>query len=190
MTLYLASQSPRRRELLSQLGVPFEVFSVDLDEKMYEREAPEDFVRRMAHEKGVAARARVGEGDVVLTADTIVVLEGRVFGKPVNEDAAHAMLRTLSGRTHTVYTAVSVSSGASNEGALCESRVTIAELSERVIDQYVASGDPMDKAGSYGIQGPAGAFIERIEGSYWGVMGLPLFRTAQLLKLYGMGPLC
>lgn len=184
----LASASPRRRQLLEQIGVAFEVAPADIDESPLANESPGQFVRRLAQEK--AARAlntlAVGDRPIVLAADTIVVVDDEVFGKPEDDRHAAAMLCQLSGRSHEVLTAVAV---ARNDVRACEisrSRVTFGSLSDDQIDAYVATGEPHDKAGAYAVQGRAAIFIERIEGSFSGVMGLPLFETAGLLRSVGV----
>ena len=186
--LHLASQSPRRRELLARLGVPFGVIEVDVPEERAPGEPAEDYVRRVAREKagaGLLAMVAV-PGAVVLGADTEVVLDDRVFGKPRDAADAADMLRRLSGRTHAVISAVSLVSAGREAQALCRSRVTFAELDESAIEAYVASGEPMGRAGAYAIQGGAERFVVRLEGSYSGVMGLPLHETDVLLRESGI----
>lgn len=186
--LHLASQSPRRRELLARLGVPFGVIEVDVPEERAPGEPPEDYVRRVAREKagaGLLAMVAV-PGAVVLGADTEVVLDDRVFGKPRDAADAAAMLESLSGRSHDVISAVSLVSAGREAQALCRSRVTFAELDAVAITAYVASGEPMGRAGAYAIQGGAERFVARLEGSYSGVMGLPLHETDVLLRRFGI----
>ena len=185
--LHLASQSPRRRELLARLGLDFGVLDIDIAEHRDAAEAPEEYVRRVAREKAGAGLLQVMQvqGALVIGADTEVLLDDEVFGKPRDADDAAAMLRRLSGRTHRVLSAVSVVSAGREQQALSESEVTFAELDEAAIDAYVASGEPEGKAGAYAIQGVAEAFITRLSGSYSGVMGLPLHETAQLLRAFG-----
>ena len=185
--LHLASQSPRRRELLARLGLAFGVLDIDVAEQRASAEAPEDYVRRVAREKAGAGLLQVMQSPDVLVigADTEVVLGDEVFGKPSDAADAAAMLRRLSGRTHRVLSAVSVISAGRELQALSESEVTFAELDEHTIETYVASGEPDGKAGAYAIQGLAQAFVPRLSGSYSGVMGLPLFETAQLLRAFG-----
>lgn len=188
--LHLASQSPRRRELLARLGVPFGVLDVDVPEQRADGEPPEDYVRRVAREKAGAGLLEVVSvpGALVLGGDTEVVLGDEVFGKPRDADDAAAMLRRLSGRTHRVLSAVCVVSAGREAQAVSASNVTFAELSDADIARYVASGEPMGRAGAYAIQGQAEAFTTRLEGSYSGVMGLPLHETAGLLRQFGMLP--
>jgi septum formation protein len=186
--LYLASQSPRRRQLLEQVGVRFDTVDVDVPEVRTPGEPPADYVSRVAREKAGAGLLQLGApaGVVVLGADTEVILGDEVFGKPA--DAAHAadMLRRLSGRAHRVVTAVWCVSPGREERAVNETSVEFGALSEDDIAAYVASGEPVGRAGAYAIQGRAGAFIRHISGSYSGVMGLPLFETAELLRRFGI----
>ena len=200
--LYLASRSPRRRELLKQIGVRFEPLlirlasqrEIDVDELQHDGEPADRYVERIAHEKaehGVQALAmRSMLPKPVLAADTVVILDGEVLGKPVDKAQAADFLQRLSGRRHEVRTAVALGlPGGSNARvlrAVSISTVTFRKLEAAEIAQYIATGDPMDKAGGYGIQSLAAVFVEHLEGSYTGVMGLPLFETAQLLKQGGL----
>lgn len=186
--LYLASQSPRRRELLEQLGVAYAVLDVDVPEIRLAGETPEDYVSRVAQAKARAGLATLGDEPeaIVLGADTEVVLDGDVFGKPADADDAAAMLRRLSGRTHAVISAVWAVSMAHTQHALCTSTVRFAPLNAPTIAAYVATGEPFGKAGAYAIQGRGAALIEHLDGSYSGVMGLPLFETARLLRAFGV----
>lgn len=187
--LYLASRSPRRRELLQQLGVPCTVLDVDVPEVRGAGESPEAYVSRVAHEKAQAGLSLAPEATaVVLGSDTEVVLDDEVFGKPADAQQAVAMLRRLSGRTHAVISAVWGVSTTRAERELCISKVRFAALDEAAIAAYVATGEPFGKAGAYAIQGRGAAFIEHLEGSYSGVMGLPLFETARLLHRFGVLP--
>ena len=182
--IYLASQSPRRRELLAQIGIAFETVDVTVPEVRAADESPRAYVERVARAKARAGSRAVSERDptaLVLGADTEVVLDGRVFGKPADAEAAAAMLRVLSGRTHTVISVVCCATRTCENAATCESQVTFADLDDAAIARYVATGEPFGKAGGYAIQGRAAAFITRLSGSYSGVMGLPLFETAGLL---------
>ena len=189
--LYLASQSPRRAELLTRLGVDYAVLPIDVAERRHRGEAARDYVRRVAWEKAEAGLQQVRHfpGAVVLGADTEVLVDDETLGKPADADDAMAMLRQLSGRTHQVISAVSLVGIERCAGAMSVSTVTFAELHERDIAAYVASGDCMGKAGAYAIQGRAEAFVSRLEGSYSGVVGLPLHETARLLALFALGPL-
>ena len=180
MNLILASQSPRRRELLGLFRLPFTVRVADIDETMDLEKAPYDEVARVSRLKAEAIQR--GADDVVIAADTIVVCENAVLGKPHSEEEAKSMLRLLSGRDHQVMTGMSVICG---QKALTVTEVTdihFRELSDREIDDYVATGEPMDKAGSYGIQGGAALFAEKMVGDYYNVMGLPVCKLWQLLQ--------
>ena len=182
----LGSASPRRARLLEQLGYRFVIRAAEIDETRQPDEPAAAFVRRMALEKGRALLQREPSLPI-LTADTIVVLDGEVLGKPQDVSAAASMLNRLSGRQHRVLTAVALSRG--NQPQRCfvhASSVTFAELEEADIQRYIATGEPMDKAGAYGIQGYAAAFVSHLDGSYSSVMGLPLHETAQLLKQEGI----
>jgi septum formation protein len=185
--LYLASQSPRRRQLLEQIGVEFTAIELNVPEVRAADESPKSYVSRVAHEKAKAGLATLsGVGDaIVLGADTEVILDGDVFGKPSDAADAATMLRRLSDRSHLVLSAVWCVSVHREEFALNVSEVTFEKLSGASIDAYVASGEPMGRAGAYAIQGRAATFISRLSGSYSGVMGLPLFETAQLLRRFG-----
>jgi septum formation protein len=183
--LYLASQSPRRRELLARLGIDFRVLDVAVVECRLPHETPTQYVCRVAVDKARAGLS-AKPGAVVLAADTEVVLDDEVFGKPRDARDAAGMLRRLSGRTHQVLSAVCVASDDRMAQALSVSEVTFAALDDDTIDTYVASGEPEGKAGAYAIQGAAQAFIPHLSGSYSGVMGLPLHETARLLVEFGM----
>lgn len=184
--LYLASQSPRRRELLAQIGVEHGVLEVDIVERRQAAEPALDYVSRVAREKaGAGLLAVVGNaGALVLGADTEVVLDDVVYGKPADGADAARMLRELSGRRHTVLTAVWLMSAGREEHAISRTEVEFASLDEASIGAYVDSGEWKGKAGAYGIQGRAGAFVARIEGSYTGVMGLPVHETWMLLRRF------
>lgn len=186
--LYLASRSPRRSELLARLGVDFDVLDVDVPEQRLPGEPAQDYVRRVAREKAGAGLLQVVSvpNAVVLGADTEVVLDDEVFGKPHDADAAAAMLRRLAGRTHQVICALSLVSASREAQAVSVSEVTFGPLDEETIAAYVAGGEPEGKAGAYAIQGRAQAFIAHLSGSYSGVMGLPLFETANLLREFGV----
>ncbi|EPE7491514.1 Maf family protein [Cronobacter universalis] len=180
--LYLASGSPRRQELLGMLGVTFERLVPGVEEQRAPQEAPQDYVTRLARDKARAGVALAARDLPVLGADTIVVLDGDVLEKP--RDAAHAaeMLRRLSGQTHEVMTAVALADKQRVRERLVITRVTFRALTAQDIAAYVESGEPMDKAGAYGIQGLGGCFVIRIEGSYHAVVGLPLVETWELLS--------
>jgi len=192
--VYLASRSPRRRELLRQIGIGFEMLVLrdkrdrgpDVDETPFPGEVPDEYVKRVCRAKAEAGSLRLAERRLpvlpVLAADTTVCLGGQILGKPANAQDAARMLATLSGTEHRVLTAVAVQFGQRVELAMSESFVRFRPLSTEEIAAYVAQGEPMDKAGAYGIQGYAAAFIPEIRGSYTGIMGLPLYETATLLE--------
>ncbi|KFZ37829.1 septum formation inhibitor Maf [Shewanella mangrovi] len=188
MKLVLASASPRRRELLAQLGLAvadfsFAVLATDIDESARQGEAATDFVSRLALEKAQAGLALCGDTQaVVLGSDTIVVAGDTVLGKPQDATDAFAMLRRLSGASHRVMTAVALVSATKTVSTLVTTQVTFTAMSDAQIHAYIASGEPMDKAGAYGIQGLGGSFVERIDGSYSAVVGLPLVETRSLLQ--------
>ena len=180
MKLILASQSPRRRELLGLFHIPFEIRVADIDESMDPEKAPAEEVSRVSRAKAEATPRQ--PEDVVIAADTIVVCDGRILGKPADTEEAREMLRLLSGRDHQVMTGMTVVYG---DAAAVVTEVTdlhFRELTDKEIDAYVASGEPMDKAGAYGIQGGAALFCSRLEGDYYNVVGLPVCRLAEILK--------
>ena len=186
--IYLASGSPRRRELLRQIGVSFQVFGADLDETALQGESPLAYVSRLAEAKASMGweRSRDSGGAPVLAADTAVVLDGRILGKPANMNDAIAMLLGLSGRTHEVLTAVALRTTAGSQAKVSRSTVTFRSIDPSEACAYWETGEPSDKAGAYAIQGYAAVFIMDLKGSYSGVMGLPLFETAALLKAAGV----
>ncbi len=198
--IYLASNSPRRRELLRQIGVSFDALLFrsgsrsddDVDEAPLTSEGARDYVQRIARAKAAGGAQRVRwrhlPARAVLAADTTLEFEGTIIGKP--ETAAHAreILKALSGRSHDVLTAVALTDGERTEHRLSISSVRFRTLTADDIQRYLATGEPMDKAGAYGIQGHAAIFVEEIRGSYSGIMGLPLFETAQLLSRFGVMP--
>ncbi len=177
----LASASPRRRELLSQIGVPHVVRPAHIDETLRAGESASEYVARLAREKALAVCAQDGTLPV-LGADTAVVLDGTIFGKPSDRDDAVDMLMRLSGRTHEVLTAVALATRNALAERLSVSRVTFRPLTQDECGAYWDTGEPRDKAGAYAIQGRGAVFVERLEGSFSGVMGLPLYETAQLLR--------
>ena len=183
--IVLASASPRRRELLAMLGIPFRVAVPDVDETPRASELPEAYVTRLAREKARAVAAREPRA-VVLAADTTVVLRGRMFGKPATPEEAAAMLRRLQGRRHQVLTAVAVARDGRVEHALDATDVTFRRASDEEIASYVATGEPLDKAGGYAIQGKGAALVEGIRGDFFGVMGLPLRLALALLERFGV----
>lgn len=196
--IYLASKSPRRRELLRQVGVDFELLMLrndtprgpDVSEDVLPGEAPADYVARVANEKAAFAWNMILSRRLpqrpVLAADTTVTIDGEILGKPGDDKQARRMLERLSGRTHQVLTAVAVHYIDMAEQVTQVSNVTFAELSPATIRAYCQTTEPYDKAGAYGIQGLAALFVERIEGSHSGIMGLPVFETARLLRLAGL----
>ena len=184
--IYLASASPRRRELLAQIGVRFELVRVDVPERLQPAERPDDFVRRLATEKAAAGWRHRREAGLpqlpVLGADTAVVVDQVILGKPADEAEGLAMLRLLAGREHQVYSGIAITDGERTETAINISRVRFRDLDEAGIQAYWDTGEGRDKAGCYAVQGLAAQFIESIAGSYSGIMGLPLFETANLLS--------
>ena len=195
--IYLASSSPRRRELLLQIGVHFDVLTfrsgtrgidADVDEAQVSGESPLRYVERMALNKACAGVRRLfwrkWPQQPVLAADTTIEIDGDIVGKPADAGEARNILRRLSGRGHHVLTAIAISDGERTRSRLSTSAVRFRPLSEAEILRYVSTGEPLDKAGAYGIQGHAATFIEEIQGSYSGIMGLPLFETAALLEVF------
>lgn len=183
MTLWLASASPRRREILTTLGIAFSVHVTDIDETEVASESPVDYVARVARNKRLAARA-VLEG-ALLAADTTVAIDGAILGKPESDAHARAMLERLSGRTHFVHTAISIEHEGRVHERVVTTEVVFASLDTRAIERYVATGEAHDKAGAYGIQGMAGGFVARIDGSFTNVVGLPAHETVQGLVAVG-----
>jgi septum formation protein len=186
MRLVLASGSPRRRELLALLGLPFDVVPTDVDESVRPGEAPTELVRRLAIQKAQAAERCDIADVVVLAADTIVELAGEILGKPADADDARRMLRALSARTHRVHTGVAVRRDGSAACEVVTTSVTMAPMSDAAIEWYLATGEPTDKAGAYAIQGAGGAFVAAIEGSASNVVGLPLATVVDLLGRHGV----
>ena len=183
--IILASASPRRKELLEQIKVTYKVHPVDLDETPLPNETPLDYVQRLAAEKSAACRAQLKTEIPVLAADTAVILGNVIMGKPKNQADALAMLTQLSGKTHQVYSAISLR-GREHSQAVSITEVTFRRLTEREMLDYWRSGEPVDKVGSYAIQGMGGVFVESIKGSFSGVVGLPLFELAELLSKQGI----
>lgn len=183
--LILASASPRRKELLDQIRVRYKVKPVDLDESPQLNEAPLAYVQRIAAEKSAACAALLGDAIPILAADTTVVLDGLIMGKPKGQQDAIDMLRQLSGKTHQVMTALSLR-GKQHDQVLSVTEVTFRPLSDVEIMAYWQTGEPADKAGSYAIQGLGAVFVASIQGSFSGVVGLPLFETAELLSKQGI----
>ena len=188
MMIYLASQSPRRVELLQQIGVSFQQLSCAIDETPLPDELPDQYVLRMAREKAKAGWAKVMGTNMkqhpLLAADTTVVFRHQILGKPASEYDARRMLRLLSGQTHQVMTAIAVCDGSRLLGEVVSTEVTFTKLSGRLISDYIASGESRDKAGAYGIQGYGAVLVSDISGSYSAVVGLPLMETARLLNAF------
>jgi len=189
--IYLASASPRRRELLGQIGVRFHRLPVQVDEALRPGEGPGDYVQRLALAKARAGWDSLGDRRrlPVLGADTAIALDDRILGKPADRQQALAMLKALSGRTHRVMSAVALVTEQAQEVRISESRVTFRTVSDGEARAYWASGEPVDKAGAYAIQGLGALFVSHLEGSSSGVMGLPLFETAELLRSQQVDPL-
>ncbi len=200
--IYLASRSPRRRELLKQIGIAFEVLLMresprrgpDVDEAPLAGETPAAYVTRIAQAKAEMGWRQLVRRSLplspVLAADTSVVLDGEIIGKPDTAEHARQLLRRLSGKTHQVLTAIAVARREHIDTALSTSAVEFRELGDDEIRRYIASGEPLDKAGAYAIQGRAAVFVRAITGSYSGIMGLPLFETAELLRRFDIAPVC
>lgn len=182
--IYLASKSPRRRELLQQIQLEFECVDVDIPEHVQPGEPAEEYVRRIALEKAQAGYSALQDANArVLGADTTVVIDDQVLGKPKNREDALQILRRLSGRTHQVLTAVALIESSSANIELSASDVTFREITDQECERYWKTGEPADKAGAYAIQGLAALFVQSLRGSYSGVMGLPLYETGKLLSL-------
>lgn len=185
LRVVLASGSPRRHDLLELIGIRHEVIPANIDESIRGRESPMKHAERLAREKAGAIASRDPKA-VAIGADTVVLIDKKILGKPANSVDAGSMLRLLSGREHTVVTAVAVARGKKIASAVEKVSVRFRELSDDEIDAYIATGEPMDKAGAYGIQGYGATIVERIEGDYFAVMGLPLVRLVSLLKEVGV----
>lgn len=185
--LYLASQSPRRKQLLEQIGVDFRIVDVDVPEQRAIGESPRDYVSRVAREKARAGMSMLEQdGVAVLGADTEVVLDNDVFGKPDDAEDAAGMLRRLSGRVHEVISTVWLVTRAGEWSDTSLSRVTMPPLDNATIEAYIATGEPFGKAGAYAIQGHGAKLIEHLDGSHSGVMGLPVYETARLLRAHSL----
>ena len=187
MRIILASSSPRRAEILRQAGIPFEMLATNSDESPRENESPPELVLRLAKAKASAAAAQTFGPAIVLGADTEVIIDGQVLGKPVSSDDARTMLRRLSGRVHDVITGLALIRVPGNALRVEHetTRVTFAAMSEEEIAAYIATGEPFDKAGAYAIQGIGGRYVTRIDGCYFNVMGLPLARLYRMLRELG-----
>ncbi|AYA41130.1 septum formation inhibitor Maf [Xenorhabdus nematophila] len=183
-TIYLASGSPRRRELVGLLDFNFEILTPQVEEKWHEGESPEQYVTRLAGEKSQAGVAMAPHDHPVLGADTIVVLNNRILEKPRDQQHATEMLSALSGQSHQVITAVALSNNQYTLSEVVITDVIFRQLSQREIQEYIATGEPMDKAGAYGIQGKGGCFVRKINGSYHAVVGLPLVETYELITRF------
>jgi septum formation protein len=183
--IVLASQSPRRAELLRNARIAFRVQPAHIPEEIMPNESPAEYVQRLARDKARTVHAQLDGSDIVLGADTTVVIDGGVLEKPADADDARRMLRKLSGRTHEVLTGVCVKGKDFEDVQVETTEVRFTRLSDEEIEQYVASGEPMDKAGAYGIQGMASRFSERIEGDYFNIVGLPIPRVYRMLKKAG-----
>ena len=186
MNLILASGSPRRRELLQQMGLTFTVKPVDADESLTPGLPPQEQVKLLSRKKAQAAKKENSPEDVILTADTVVVLENEILGKPRDKAQAEEMLRRLSGRHHLVLTGVTVTGPRGTETCCVTTEVHFRPLSDGEIAAYIASGEPMDKAGAYGIQGKGGLFVEKLLGDYFNVVGLPICQVGRMLKDAGI----
>ncbi|CDG22967.1 conserved protein of unknown function [Xenorhabdus poinarii G6] len=183
-TIYLASGSPRRRELVELLDFNFEILTAQVEEKWHEGESPQQYVTRLAREKSQAGVAIAPDDGPVLGADTIVVFNHRILEKPRNQQQAAEMLNVLSGQCHQVMTAVALSNSQHILSEIVITDVIFRQLSQQEIQEYIASGEPMDKAGAYGIQGKGGCFVRKIQGSYHAVVGLPLVETYELITRF------
>lgn len=184
--IVLASKSPRRAELMQQIGLPFTVCPADVDESVSPKLSPAKAVAEISRRKALAVRQMRDAGEIIVACDTVVALDDRIFGKPHTAEEAEAMLRVLSGRTHAVYSGLTVCRGTVVTSAVERTDVTFRTLSTTEISAYVKSGEPMDKAGAYGIQGRGALFVAHLDGDYFNVMGLPLCRLGQLLNELGV----
>ena len=189
MKIILASQSPRRRELLGQVGLTFEIVSPEVDEAQYGGLPPRELVQTLSRAKALDAARRVPAGSLVLGADTVVVLDEQALGKPDGPEGARAMLTALSGRTHEVWTGFTLCRDGAVHTEAVATEVTFRALAPEEIDRYVATGEPLDKAGAYGIQGRGALLVAQIRGDYSNVVGLPLCAVGQALRRFGVDPL-
>ena len=186
MSIILASKSPRRQELLKLLGLEFTVHTADIDEHMDPSLPPEQEVARVSAEKARVVAKDCAEEDIIISADTIVVIDGQILGKPKSEADAIRMLNLLSGRRHEVMTGLTVLSGGQSQTRVVRTGIEFRRLTDREIDAYVATGEPMEKAGAYGIQGRASIFVSHLDGDYFCVMGLPVCTLTQMLRERGV----
>ena len=190
MRIILASASPRRRELIGNLNIDFEVKTADCEEITIPGERPEDTVKRLSEAKARRVAELEGGDAVVIGADTVVAIDGKILGKPADENEAAEMLRLLSGRTHRVYTGITVIGGGKTVSEYVETEVRFYELTDSQIKRYIATGEPMDKAGAYGIQKYGSLLVEEIRGDYFNVVGLPVGRLDRVLREnFGIEPL-
>lgn len=187
MNIILASQSPRRKELLERMGIrSFKTISPDIDERAFDGLSPAELVETLSREKSRAVAERAGDEDIIIAADTVVALDGAILGKPEDETDAFKMLTLLSGVRHQVYTGVTVRRGGECVTEHEVTDVSFRELSEEEIERYISTGEPMDKAGAYGIQGYGALLVEGISGDYYNVMGLPVCRLGRILARFGV----
>ena len=189
MKIILASRSPRRRELLGQVGLTFEIVSPEVDEAQYGGLPPRELVQTLSRAKALDAARQVPAGSLVLGADTVVVLDGQALGKPDGPEGARAMLTALSGRTHEVWPGFTLCRDGAVHTEAVATEVTFRALAPEEIDRYVATGEPLDKAGAYGIQGRGALLVAQIRGDYSNVVGLPLCAVGQALRRFGVDPL-
>ncbi|GBU10021.1 septum formation inhibitor [Gammaproteobacteria bacterium] len=188
--LFLGSSSPRRKTLLAQLGLDFRIHASSINERILNGEKPMSYVKRMAAWKALTAFKEINEADaLIISADTSVIIDNRILGKPLDFEDFLQTMKILAGRTHQVYTAVCITDGKNKEDVVSISDVSFKELELSEIKAYWDCGEPLDKAGGYGIQGLGSLFISQITGSYSGIMGLPLYETAAMLKKFGINPL-
>ena len=186
MGVILASKSPRRRELLSMLGIDFDVITEEVDETINEALPLADEIMRLSRLKAAAVADKASDTDIVIAADTVVSLDGKVFGKPKDSEDAKRMLGALSGKTHKVVTGVTVTSGGRRDTRSMETDVTFRNLTQTEIDEYVKTGDPLDKAGAYALQGISSIFVRGISGDHFNVYGLPLSMLSDMLRGFGV----
>lgn len=186
MDIVLASQSPRRRELLTQMSLSYRIHAVDMDERMGRSLPPDQLVEAISREKAQACAALEGPGPLIIAADTVVALEGEILGKPHDEADARRMLTLLSGRSHQVYTGFTLLQGEKSLTHSACTLVTFRSLEPREIEAYIATGEPMDKAGAYGIQGRGSLLVQELHGDYFNVMGLPVCALGQALTQFGV----
>ena len=186
MDIILASQSPRRKELMGQIGLKFKVVSPNVDEQVEGNPSPAQLVEELSLRKAQAVARQAGEDELIIAADTVVALEGVVLGKPKTERDAFSMLSALSGNRHYVYTGVTIIQGGRTETQHEVTTVTFRELEPDEISYYIATGEPMDKAGAYGIQGLGALLVSNIDGDYFNVMGLPVYRLGRMLAGFGV----